>query len=454
MKRLLTVILSLFVATALFAQSPEAILKSIEQNPNIVITIGSTYPGAPSVEVAQAPKGFKPFYLSLLGRHGSRSETRENLTCRDLIKILDKAEELGILTEEGKALHKLVGEIWKIQQRGNGEISALGFKQWEEIATRAYNRFGEIFRNGSVEAKSSNSLRCVLSMASFNQAIKGLCPKVEIFQNSRKSELGIVRPFADDKNLSQKVKDIWNEHFAKGEWKEKREAFLHSCDGSSFVSKITTNRDALINECGAKSDMYIAYLASYTLLFAENFEMSNRDMVARLFTTKELYNVYVYNTAMWVNTMLGRGNEYAELRQSTMRILANDILDKAQAAIDGKNPHVANLRFTHDSYVGPFLSALGYDGCVPQWNENFEKATTSFNHATVSPMAANLQIALYRNKKGEVLVRSLVNERDGYLPIECETAPFYPWDDFCKHVNKNFDHLEAVQAQVLKKYND
>ena len=152
--------------------------------------------------------------------------------------------------------------------------------------------------------------------------------------------------------------------------------------------------------------------------------------------------------------MLGRGNEYAELRQSTMRILANDILDKAQAAVDGKNPHVANLRFTHDSYVGPFLSALGYDGCVPQWDEDLEKATTSFNHAMVSPMAANLQIVLYRNKKGEVLVRSLVNERDGYLPIECKTAPFYPWDEFCKHVNKNFDYLESVQAKVLKQHND
>ena len=452
MKRLLTLILSMLVAVATFAQTPEAVLKSIEENPTTALTIGCPYPGAPSVEVAKAPKGFKPFYFSMVGRHGSRYEIPQHLTCREAIKILDKADSLGILTEDGKALHKQIGAIWKVQQQYYGELSALGFKQWEEVATRAYNRFGEIFRNGSIEAKSSTTMRCVLSMVSFNQAIKGLYPKANIHQNSRKVELGILRPFANSKSTSKELKELWSDYLRNGEWVEKSEKFLHDCDASAFISKITTNRDALINECGAKSDMNIAYLASYTLLFAENFDMGDRALVNRLFTSKELYNVYVYSAAMWVNTSVGRGSEIAEMRQSTNRPLANDIIEKAQAAIDGKNPHTANLRFTHDSYVGPLLSAIGYDGCVPQWNEDLETVATSYNHSLVSPMAANLQIVLYRNKKGEVLVRSLVNERDGYLPIECKTAPFYSWSDFCNHINKNFDYLDSVKERVLEKY--
>ena len=141
------------------------------------------------------------------------------------------------------------------------------------------------------------------------------------------------------------------------------------------------------------------------------------------------------------------------MKQSHMKPLVDDILNKAQAAIDGKNPNVANLRFTHDSYVGPLLSVMGYEGCVPQWSEDIEKAATSFNHGIISPMAANLQIALYRNKKGEVLVRSLLNERDAYLPIECQTAPFYPWSDFCKHINKNVKELCDTQERILNREN-
>lgn len=453
MKRLLTFILSLLVVAATFAQSPEAVFKSIEQYPNLAITIGSTYPGIPFGEVEKAPKGFKPFYFTMVGRHGSRYEIVQHLTCFDTFEILDKANKLGILTADGKALHKQIGDICNVQKKNHGELSALGFKQWEGIATRTYDRFGKIFRSGKIEAKSSISMRCVLSMVTFNQTLKGLYPKMDISQNSRKSELWILRPFANNPKVSKKMKALWNDIYKNGEWKKERDEFLHSRDASSFISKITTNRDALINECGAKSDMNIAYLASYTLLFAENFDMGDRELLTRLFTTKDLYNVYVYCTAMWINTMFGRGNEYAEMRQASVRSLAEDILNKAQTAVDGKNPHVANLRFTHDSYVGPLLSVIGYDGCVPKWDKDIEKATTSFNHGTMSPMAANLQIALYRNKKGEVLIRSLINERDAYLPIECETAPFYPWSEFCKHVNKNLDYFDGVHDRVLKQHN-
>ena len=65
-------------------------------------------------------------------------------------------------------------------------------------------------------------------------------------------------------------------------------------------------------------------------------------------------------------------------------------------------------------------------------------------------MAANLQVVLYRNEVGEVLVRSLINERDAYLPIECKTAPFYPWSDFCKFMYDNLNSFDKAEERVLK----
>jgi hypothetical protein len=65
-------------------------------------------------------------------------------------------------------------------------------------------------------------------------------------------------------------------------------------------------------------------------------------------------------------------------------------------------------------------------------------------------MAANLQIMLYRNKQGKVLVRSLINENDAYLPIDCKTAPFYPWNDFCKFMDDNLKRFDKAEERVLK----
>jgi hypothetical protein len=93
---------------------------------------------------------------------------------------------------------------------------------------------------------------------------------------------------------------------------------------------------------------------------------------------------------------------------------------------------------------------MGYDGCVPQCSDDLEAAATSYNHGKIVPMGANLQIILYRNKSGKVYVRSLINENDATLPIKCETAPFYPWGDFCKFMYNNLERFDKAQERILK----
>ena len=85
-----------------------------------------------------------------------------------------------------------------------------------------------------------------------------------------------------------------------------------------------------------------------------------------------------------------------------------------------------------------------------QYSEDRERAATTVPFSTVLPMGANLQIVLYRNKAGEVLVRSLINECDATLPIECDTAPFYPWSDFCKYMYDNLARFDKAEARILE----
>ena len=451
MRRITTFILALLLSVAAFAQTPEAVLESIGKYPNLAYPEASIYPGIPFGEMAAAPEGYEPFYFSLVGRHGSRYERSEKYFTRAL-KVLDKANELGILTEDGKLLHKKLNEVYASQQGNDGELAPLGFEQWNDIAERAYKNFGKIFESGSIEAKSSISLRCVFSMTSFTNAIKGKVPSIKITQHARKSDLWIIRPLANDPAFTKEEKKIIAEAKKELGADEFRKEWEKNYDVSAFISKVATDPVAFVEKCCEDAPFMIARHSIISLLFGENFGHDNRELLTRLFTPKELYGLYVHQTSNWVNSSIGRGAEAVEAYQAYMRPMIEDIINKADAAIKGENPDVANLRFTHDSYMGPLFSVMGYEGCVPQWNKDIELATTSFNHGTVVPMASNLQIILYRNKKGKILVRSLINERDGYLPIKCKTAPFYPWEDFCKYVNENLKQLDKSKESVLKKF--
>ena len=453
MKRFFFLITALAAVVITTAQTPDAVRESIRKYPNLALPTYSTYPSIPLGEIATAPEGFEPFYFSLVGRHGSRYD-QSGKSFRKALSVFSKADSLGILTEQGKHLYSHIAEISAAQNGRNGELSDLGYNQWLGIAHRAYDHFAPVFTSGSIDGKSSTSLRCVLSMVAFNQGLKEKNPQLTISQNARKSELAIVRPLYDNPATPAMAKKIRERNESSGEWVKRRDEWEDNFDASSFISKVTTDRKRFLKECGGKKDFRMLRYSFRTLLFGENFELGDRELLTSLFTPEEMYAIYVYQTAKWVNASLGRGNEEVEMYSSFMRPMVDDIIAKGNAAIEGKNPHKADLRFTHDSYVGPLLSVMGYEGCVPKYNEDLELATTSFNHGMVVPMAANLQIVLYRNKAGEVLVRSLVNERDAYLPIKCETAPFYPWKVFCKHLENNFKELEKSQKKVLNQYQE
>ena len=451
MRRAYTLILLLLLSLSALAQSPEAIREAIRKYPNLALPTYSTYPSVPLGEIAPTPEGFEPFYFSLVGRHGSRYD-QTGSRFNKALSVFRKADSLGILTEDGKHLYSHIVAIAEAQKGRNGEISALGYQQWLGIAHRAYNHFSPIFASGAVEAKSSSSLRCVFSMSAFNQGLKECNPKLEVAQNARKLDLPVVRPLFDHPATPEVAKKLSKDYELRGEWLKVRDEWSRGCDASSFISKVTTDRKRFLKECGGKNDFRVSRYSFTTLLFAENFEMGDRELLTSLFTPEEMYDIYVYQTSIWPNKSMGRGNEIVEMFSSYMRPMIDDIIGKANEAIKGENPHKANLRFTHDSYVGPLLSAMGYEGCVPQFSTDIEKAATSFNHGLVVPMAANLQIVLYRDAKGKIYVRSLINERDGYIPVKCKTAPFYPWADFCKYVEGSIKSLEATRDKFWKNY--
>ncbi|MBR1406793.1 MAG: histidine-type phosphatase, partial [Bacteroidales bacterium] len=58
------------------------------------------YPGPRQAALTPAPEGYKPFYISHYGRHGSRYVSDNKYYTR-AIAVLDSAARLGLLTERG-----------------------------------------------------------------------------------------------------------------------------------------------------------------------------------------------------------------------------------------------------------------------------------------------------------------------------------------------------------------
>ena len=451
MKRIIFTLIALATLFSLSAQTPEAIRESIRKHPNLAIPTFSTYPCMPLEKVAEAPKGFEPFYMSVVSRHGSRYE-QDDKYFRKIVEIFDKADNLGILTPEGKLIHQKMTKILEEQQGRNGELTSLGYEQLRLVGNRAYNNFPAIFSGEcSVDGRSSTSLRCVFSMVAFVQGLKENNPLIKVEQQARREELPAIRPLVDNKERSPKIFQKHHKEFVdSGEGAEELKAWKREQRTPDFMSKITTDPERMLKECGGRYDFNVMHNTHKTLLFAANFSMDCSQLIERNFTTDELYLSYLYATYKWIYNSISVGNDIVETRLSCMRPLVDDIIERANKAIEGKNPHVADLRFTHDSYVAPLQAYMGFDNHRGTYSLDVEKAATSFNFSPMIPMGANIQFVLYRNKAGKVLVRTLINERDATIPVKCKTAPFYPWDDFCNFVTKSMDKFEASRSRVLK----
>ena len=451
MRRSFLIIFAIIIAASVSAQTPEAIREIIRKNPNFAKPTVTTYQNIKIGKIAPAPKGYKPFYYTLASRHGSRYELHDT-TFMYPTAVYNRAAELGILTPLGEEVRQILNRATEVQMGKNGELAPLGRRQLHDIGLRAYENFKEIFDKGSIEGKSSAKMRCVISMVSFVDGLKTKNGAIPIELEARESYLKMLRPL--DRNvLPSNIYDRFKTLQHDGPWSEQRKAWIAKQDFSSMLSKITTKPELLVEKCGAHSLFEFCYNAHHLLSFAINFEMCDEEIIPRIFTVDELYTLCVYQTMRWIHLTAGMGDPTVDARLAYLRPLVEDLLGKAQDAIDGKNPHVANLRFTHDSYMVPLLEILGYKDCSIKYTNNLEMDAVSIPFSTIVPMAANLQIVLYRNKKGEVLVRSLLNEKDIYMPIECETAPFYPWKEFCAIAHKHMAENDIALEKFLTENN-
>ena len=126
------------------------------------------------VEDIKAPSGYKPFYISLFGRHGARFVHETELYSR-LATLFRNAEIAGKLTPEGKSLALRYKDFYGKVAHREGELTFKGQLQWRNIAKRMYASYPEVFRkNTFAKVYSTDFERVLMSMFSFVDELRVL----------------------------------------------------------------------------------------------------------------------------------------------------------------------------------------------------------------------------------------------------------------------------------------
>ena len=388
------------------------------------------YPGPEQETLTNAPKGYKPFYISHYGRHGSRYliNPKDYLTP---YFVLSKADSLGKLSDLGKDVLRRVTLLNNESSNRYGELTELGGQQHKQIAKRMYERFPEVFADSaSIQANSTIVIRCILSMSNALQQYVSLNPCLKIKHDASEHDMYYMN-FRDDNLKKQQmpddVKKIYEDYVAKNANYER-------------VIKSLFNDEAYIKQnVDAKDLNYRLFQLASNL---QSTEMRKQITLYDIFTTDELYANWKAKNAWWYinygpSPLNGGKQPYSQ------RNLLKKIISQADSCIALEKPG-ATLRYGHETMVMPLTCLLGLNGFDKQIQNFDDLESNGWLNYKIFPMGANIQFIFYRRNPDDkdVIFKILLNENEARLPLETDKYPYYNWEKFKKHYLEKIEDYE------------
>ena len=274
-----------------------------------------------------------------------------------------------------------------------------------------YQNFPEVFKKGgNVLAISSLTGRCVLSMSGFCQELVQCNPQIEIREQSSRFTLDGVVPGDRQNPIKHNVPK------PKPRYEQHRDLFKG--DNSlrdNIIKRVFTSTE------GLPGNMH--HIGSNLInLYTSLPNIGHEGMMGNLITDEEIAN-------QWEASNLGT---YSWLfpDQYVMIPILQDIIKKADAVLNGSSDHIADLRFGHDSCLGPLTVLMGINGADKNPEDPYEVKNCYQSWETC--MACNMQLIFYRSKKqaGDIFIKCLLNGEEASLPVPTDRFPYYRWSDF------------------------
>lgn len=380
-----------------------------------------------------APKGYKPFYISHYGRHGSRRQIGSSGT--EGFKYLEAAREAGILTAEGEKLYDDIKAAYECHVGMDGELTIRGGLEHQGIARRMFARFEPAFKSKDrklIHCQASIVPRCLISMANFTFALKDEVPSLQY-----------------DFITGQKYIDLLAQDFYERDSYRKQQAELNDSLLRAYVSPDRMMKTFFTDSPATKEVIkdphrFMRYLFSIAVDGQDlREELGGLDLL-KWFTPEELIGLGKYQNERSYSSY-GNNANWGDNIIWAAKPLVEDFIARADAAVAG-NDVVADLRFGHDSGILPLAGLLGLKGPADRYPVGEAWKNGYFAWQNV-PMATNLQMVFYRGKKNDVIVKILYNEHEMDIPALDEmimercrtmfsgfykaplTGPYYDWND-------------------------
>lgn len=405
----------------------------------------------PGVTYSKAPKGFKPFYMSHYGRHGSRY-LLNTPQYNDPLTILQQADDKGKLTDFGKDVLKRLDIMAKDADGHLGDLTIIGQQQHRGIARRMVRNYPEIFnKKTTIVARSTTSHRVMASMTAAMMEFSSILPQMTIDYNCSDFDRGYMnsedRAINSAKNSRERNAAV-NAFNAKHNNPERLMCALFT--DTTFITRYErTSSSGSVSVSDRSNDLYTkiydiaANMGSHSYL---GFDLDD------VFTFDEWYDCWLQNNLYWYSV-----SGYNDLTNNIVpyghATLLQDFLDKADEALANGTP-AANLRYGHDTALYPLLCLMEVNDCAYAPKDIEDLANKWVNYDIVH-MGSNLQLIFFKNKKGTILVRALVDEKEAKLPVECykdakgvEYPYFYEWNKLEKYYRDILAKWTRIKAEL------
>ena len=409
----------LFVLTAFLGLAAASALAQVHQSPAAVQALQedrtragnnlNSYEFFP-IKDTKAPAGYKPFYVSHYGRHGSRSDWGGNAFL-GVIAVMEQGQAKGILTPDGEMLLEGARKVLAGWDGMDGRLSQRGVREHAAIAKRLYNRYPQVFKGQKdVRAFASTVQRCIISMNSFTNSLIRQNPKLEIRLDTGEK---FMEYLDNEKGWQQKTGKAMRKSFE----------YMRDIpdDSLGVLSKVFT--DPVAAREIVKSARHFTDDVFNTARVAEDFDIE--EDIYSVLPFDAIYRRWAQNNMFLYLGHCNSVDSGAE-RVPMAESLVADIVTKADEAIAG-GKYCADLRFGHDYPLMALVSYLGIEGVGDRLEveEICDKWLGFWN----IPMASNLQMIFYKNKAGDVLVKFLYQEQEKLLRgLEPYQGPYYKWE--------------------------
>lgn len=403
MRRLIIFSITLFIAIiSAFAKDPTLTDYTFDD------CRGSSKPYPIPIKMSEYPDSLHPVSLNHVGRHGSRFPTSA-ARALTMQRALRHADSISTITPLGRELLDITDFIIEHCNGRWGALDSLGMAEQRGLASRMFASYPELFNEAAINAVSSYSPRCVMSMYEFTHQLTRLNNRINVTASSGRNYSPLVRPFDLDAD--------YRAFLDLRPWSDAYDQFVKSTVPVEPIGRVLGEDYPL--DIVDKQHLAIVEYELLASLGAMSYDIEldkffKGDELNRLWASQNLLQ-YLRRSSSTLSTAPA---------DIASRLLV-DIIEKIDCAVAGDNVSTVELRFGHAETIIPLLALMRIEDAYYMTNY-FDTVALHWRNFDIVPMGANVQIVLFKAQRSgiyyvrldlnEITVPLLPGQNDHYVP--------------------------------------